>query len=85
MLDWFSRRLQGMTMYLHSFRKGKEACWKVWDIEENTMDVLEEYVCLLYGYQQSNVNVFCKKLFDSKYLSQNKVVDISLFLHAPHL
>ena len=51
-----------------------------WNIAENTIDNLEEYVCLLYGCRQRNVNAVCKKLFDNKYLNQNKVMDKSLLL-----
>ena len=54
------------------------ALGSTWNIAENTMEDLEEYVCLLYGCCQRNVNAVRKKLFDNKYLNQNKVMDISL-------
>ena len=54
------------------------ALGSTWNIAENTMGDLEEYVCLLYGCRHRNVNAVRKKLFDNKYLTQSKVMDISL-------
>ena len=54
------------------------ALGSTWDVAENTMEDLEEYVCLFYGCHQRNVNAVRKKLIDNKYLNQNKVMDISL-------
>ena len=45
------------------------ALGSTWDIAENTMEDLEEYVCLLYGCHQRNVNAVRKKLFDNEYLN----------------
>ena len=49
-----------------------------WQIEERTIDDLEEYVCLLYGCRQKKVNEARKHLFDRKYLNKEKIIDISL-------
>ena len=39
---------------------------------------LEEFVCLLYGRRRKEVNGVRNFLFESKYLNQNKAMDISL-------
>eukprot|EP00794_Sanderia_malayensis_P014842 gene14842-biopygen11931 len=49
-----------------------------WNITEETMNGIEEYVCLLYGFRQRNVNAVRKKIFEKKFIQQNKVIDISL-------
>ena len=39
---------------------------------------LEKFVCLLYGRPQKEVSNVSNFLFETKYLNQNKAIDISL-------
>ena len=49
-----------------------------WNLEESVIEDLEEFVCLLYGRCQKEVNSVRTFLFETKYLNQNKTIDISL-------
>ena len=52
-----------------------------WNLEQSVIEDLEEFVCLLYGRRQKEVNSVRNFLFESKYLNQNKSIDISLLPH----
>ena len=49
-----------------------------WDVTTETMDTLEDYVCLLHGEKNTNVNNARFEIFHKKHVNQSKVVNISL-------
>ena len=49
-----------------------------WDLKDETIELLEEYVCELYGCRKNNVNEVRYQLFQQKYKRQSKIIDISL-------
>lgn len=69
------------------FRKGKVACWFLhafnelglaWELAPFTYEILEEYVCLLYGSRKRKINEVRYKIIHRKYSYENKIVDSSL-------
>ena len=49
-----------------------------WNLTEVVINDLEEFVCILYGYRQKEVNNVRNALFEAKYINQNKAIDMSL-------
>ena len=43
-----------------------------------TFELLNEYVCILYGYQKKNVNQVRYELFQKKYEKEGKIIDLSM-------
>ena len=52
--------------------------WGV-DIDDGIKPVLEQYVCMIYGYpREKSVNVIRSKLFKKKFTKGGKVIDMAL-------
>ena len=49
-----------------------------WILDNELFDILSEFVCLLYGYNETCVDVVRSKKFQRKYKSEGKIVDLSL-------
>ena len=49
-----------------------------WHLTETTFNVLEEYVCMLYGQNTKDVNAARSNMFLKKYSSTSKVIDLAL-------
>ena len=59
--------------FLHAFQElGVE-----WDLTPAVYEVLEEYVCNLYGARKRKVNSVRHQMFQRKYENENKIVDLS--------
>ena len=61
-----------------------------WYLKESTFNNLEEYVCMLYGRNEEDINAARSKMFLQKYSSTSNVIDLAvlppcrsvLYLHA---
>ena len=49
-----------------------------WHLTETTFNVLEEYVCMLYGQNTKDVNASRSNMFLKKYSSTSKIIDLAL-------
>ena len=49
-----------------------------WELDERTFEILNKYVCTLYGRQKNDVNEVRYQLFEKKYEKDDKIIDISL-------
>ena len=49
-----------------------------WHLTETTFNVLEEYVCMLYGQNTKDVNAARSNMFLKKYSSTSKIIDLAL-------
>ena len=60
------------------FREAFQDLGSTWELDDKTFDLLNEYVCKLYGYQKKNVNQVRYHLFQKKYEKEEKIIDISM-------
>ena len=60
--------------FLHAFKELGFA----WELAASTYEILEEYVCFLYGSRKRKVNEVRYEIFHRKYSNENKIVDLSL-------
>ena len=51
-----------------------------WYFEESTFNNLEEYVCMLYGQNNKDINAARSNMFLQKYSSISKVIDLAVLL-----
>ena len=49
-----------------------------WELTDETFELLEEYVCKLYGCREDNVDQVRFQLFQKKLKRENKIIDLSL-------
>ena len=49
-----------------------------WELDDKTFELLNEYVCILYGYQKKDVNQVRYQLFQKKYEKEEKIIDLSM-------
>ena len=49
-----------------------------WELTDETFELLEEYVCKLYGCREDNVDQVCFQLFQKKLKREKKIIDLSL-------
>ena len=60
--------------FLHAFKELGSAL----ELAASTYEILEEYVCLLFGSRKRKVNDVRYDIFHRKYSNKNKIVDLSL-------
>jgi len=61
--------------FVEAFRRLGES----WDLEEETQNYLERFVCALYGYaKETSVNVVRAKMFEKKYTKSGKIIDMAM-------
>ena len=60
------------------FRAAFQELGQHWVPTEELMDLLEEFTCHLYGSKSKDVNKLRYKLFNRKYVKEDKIIDLSL-------
>lgn len=60
-----------------SFLKAFSELGNDWDITEQQVSAIEEYVCALYSSKKSSVNELRYDLFLKKQKRENKIIDLS--------
>ena len=48
-----------------------------WELNAELIVALESFVCHLYGYKDTDINKIRKKIFDQKFVKEEKVIDLS--------
>ena len=49
-----------------------------WELTDETFELLEEYICVLYGSRKKDVNQVHHDLFQKKHVKEEKVIDLSM-------
>ena len=60
------------------FRSAFESLGMAWKLSPAVYEMLEEYVCYLYGFRKKNVNEVRYQIFRRKYSNENKITDLAL-------
>ena len=60
------------------FLKAFQDLGSSWELEDETFDLLQEYVCKLYGSREKNVDQARYELFQKKYEKEGKIIDLIL-------
>ena len=61
----------------HKFQVAFQELGERWELSEELLDNMEEFVCNLYGYRSKNINEVRHRLFMKKYINSHKVIDLA--------
>lgn len=48
-----------------------------WDLTNDVINSLEEYVCRLFGSKKNDVDAACFEMFQKKYAKESRAIDLS--------
>ena len=78
---FFRRGKQRCFDVLQKYPKFKQAFIELgtnWELSEYLISALEEFTCYIYGSRTKDIDNLRYKMFNKKYVKENKIIDMSL-------